>query len=89
MSNYNLTFYNKNFRFVYTPNYEYLLPLISILKNLPICYNSKRFLVGAGMLKYYLGIKNAETVLKSAQNMKTDKSVIKFRKYGKIEIYVK
>ncbi|RKS98245.1 hypothetical protein [Chryseobacterium defluvii] len=73
-----ITWYNKNFRFVYTPKSD-----ISDLTGW------KRFLIGAGAIQNYVGDKNAETVLKSAQNMKTDKKILKFRKCGKIEIYVK
>lgn len=81
----NLTWYNKHFRFVYTPIlYEpkkYYLLMFG--------YNRERFLVGAGQLKNYIGAENAETVLKTAQNLKKDKTTVKFRKCGKIEIYVK
>lgn len=81
-----ITWYNKNFRFVFTPSDE-------IKRQISLKYdvrNLKRFLIGAGQLYKYLGTeKNAETVLKTAEKMKTDKSTVKFRKYGKIEIYVK
>lgn len=81
-----ITWYNSNFRFVFTPKDEikrHINPKYDIR-------NSKRFLIGAGQLSTYLGTeKNAETVLKTAEKMKTDKSTVKFRKYGKIEIYVK
>jgi hypothetical protein len=49
----------------------------------------KTFFVGAGQLYKYITDKNAETVIKATEKMKTDKKTIKFRKYGKIEIYVK
>ena len=81
-----ITWYNNNFRFVFTPSDE-------IKRQINVKYdvkNLKRFLIGAGQLSNYLGTeKNAETVLKTAEKMKTDKSTVKFRKYGKIEIYVK
>ena len=70
------TYLNKHFRFVYSP------------KNVQ---NNKRsrFLIGGGSLGKYIGERNADTVQKSALNSKTDKVTLKFRKYGKIEIYVK
>jgi len=77
------TFYNRNFRFVFEPNY---------LSNetLKLFYNpNKRFLIGAGSLGNYITDKNAETVFKSLENMKSDKKTMKFRKYGKLDIYVK
>lgn len=81
-----ITWFNKNFRFVYTPN---LTTSDMILNSLIWGINYKRFLVGSGSLSYWIGKKNSETVLKTAEKMKTDKSTVKFRKYGKIEIYVK
>ncbi|PZQ98876.1 MAG: hypothetical protein DI539_28965 [Flavobacterium psychrophilum] len=85
MSNYNLTFYNKNFRFVYSPN-SFISFQVDMQYNI---INSDRFLVGAGQLGKYITEKNAQTVLKTAENMKVDKTKIEFGKYGKIEIYVK
>lgn len=77
--------YNKHFRFVFSPNVcepvDFYLMMFG--------YNSKRFLVGAGALKNYIVEKNAVTVLKSIENMQTDKMTVKFRKCGKIEIYNK
>lgn len=70
-----VTFFNKHFRFVFTGKETTLF--------------SRRFLVGAGALQNYVGEKNAETVLKAAINSKKDKTILKFRKCGKIEIYVK
>ncbi len=70
------TYLNKHFRFVYSP------------KNVQ---NNKRnrFLIGGGSIASYIGTINALTVQKSALNSKTDKVTLKFRRYGKIEIYVK
>ncbi|SHK63434.1 hypothetical protein [Epilithonimonas mollis] len=81
----NITWYNKNFRFVFSPN-SFIAFQIDCEFDI---INSDRFLVGARQLYKYITWKNAEIVLKSAENMKTDKTTIKFRKYGKIEIYVK
>lgn len=72
----NTTFLNKNFRFVFTPKMQGI-------------YNSKRFYVGGGSLALYITPSNACIVQKTCLNMKTDKYSLKFRKYGKIEIYVK
>ena len=82
---YNLTYFNKHFRFVYSPN-SFISFQVDMQYNI---INSDRFLVGAGQLHKYITEKNAETVLKTAEKMKTDKTTIKFRKYGIIEIYVK
>jgi len=79
----NITFFNKNFRFVFSPKIEEHLQLFEMQRS------DKRFLIGAGQIKNYITEKNAETVLKEAEKMRTDKKVCKFRKYGKIEIYVK
>lgn len=49
----------------------------------------KRHFVGAGRLSEYIGEKNAETVQKVANSMKTDKHRVKFRKCGQIDIYSK
>ena len=71
-----VTYLNKNFRFVFTPKLN--------------IYNGKtRFLIGAGSLGLYLGDTNANNVEKSALKSKTDKVTLKFRKVGKLEIYVK
>ena len=52
-------------------------------------YNFKRFLISINTLPKYITQKNANKVLLKAQKMKTNKTTIKFRKYGKIEIYLK
>ena len=83
-----ITWFNKNFRFVFTPNFEQINYNYFVDSSYG-CYSSRRFLVGAGSISEYITEKNAETVLKTAEKMKTDKSTVKFRKYGKIEIYVK
>ncbi|MDV3779771.1 hypothetical protein CMU09_15260 [Elizabethkingia anophelis] len=49
----------------------------------------KRHFVGAGRLSEYIGEKNAETVRKCANSMKTDKHRVKFRKCGQVDIYSK
>ena len=72
----NTTYLNKNFRFVFTPKIKGI-------------YKSNRFYIGGGSIAKYVTAPNAETVQKTALNMKTDKVSLKFRKYGKIEIYVK
>jgi|GEM_PF-2658926 len=85
-----ITYFNKNFRFVYSSNIK--IPQMDSVGNIVgfTHLQKVRFLIGAGQLSNYLGTeKNAETVLKTAEKMKTDKTTVKFRKYGKIEIYVK
>jgi len=86
----NITWYNKNFRFVFESKSDQF-PRMDCIGNM-IGFTElpgKRFLIGAGQISKYITEKNAETVLKTAENMKTDKTTIKFRKYGKIEIYTK
>lgn len=74
-----VTYLNKNFRFVFTPkNTDDLFK--------PTNY---RFLIGAGQIQHYIGIANANKAILTALNSKTDKVTLKFRKYGKIDIYVK
>lgn len=52
-------------------------------------YPNPRFLISINRLDYYIGSENANKVLLKAENMKTNKVTLKFRKYGKIEIYLK
>ena len=80
----NTKFLNKNFRFVYTPKTQVQTELFPEDRK-----EKKRFLIGGGTLAKYIGQQNAETVQKCAQNMKTDKHTVKFRKCGKIEIFLK
>lgn len=83
----NLTYFNKNFRFVFQPNIAFKKVGGGIMYEFN--FYPKRFLVGAGQIGKYVTDKNAETVLKTAEKMKVDKTTVKFRKYGKIGIYVK
>ena len=88
----NYTQLNKDFLFVYTPNYEYLDNKIwfkTLSDIFQISYNSKRFLISANSLSFYLGFQNENKVILATEKMKTYKKTIKFRKYGKIEIYLK
>ncbi len=52
-------------------------------------YINKRFLVSVNQLKNYIGVKNANKALLKADNLKTNKCTLKYRLYGKIEIYLK
>lgn len=52
-------------------------------------YKFKRFLISYNRLEYYIGKNNANTARLRRENSKADKTTIKFRKYGKIEIYEK
>lgn len=81
----NKTWYNKNFRFVFTPKIDDHQNFMLF----PFEKKLRRFLIGAGAIHKYIGLKNADTVLKVAENSKKDKITLKFRKCGKIEIYVK
>lgn len=49
----------------------------------------RRFLVSKNTLHKYITENNANKVLKIAENQTLNKSTIKFRKYGKINIYLK
>ena len=81
----NITYLNRNFRFVFEPKQDTGQFSLNLFEK----RSDKRFLLGAGQLSNYITEKNAETVIKATEKMKTDKKTIKFRKYGKIEIYVK
>lgn len=48
----------------------------------------KRFLISINQLEKYIG-KNANKVRISIQNQKLNKHTLKFRKYGKLDIYLK
>lgn len=63
---------------VYTPSHFY-----------SHLYPNKRFLVSFRQLKKYIGVRNSNKAIYRANTQKTNKSTLKFRKYGKIEIYLK
>lgn len=50
---------------------------------------NKRFLVSANRLSNYITDNNANKALQAFKNMQTNKTTLKFRKFGKIEIYLK
>lgn len=81
----NITKLNKDFLFVFTPNPDSGQFALNLFQT----RNDKRFLIGAGKISHYITQKNANKVISATQKMKTDKKTIKFRNYGKIEIYVK
>lgn len=49
----------------------------------------KRFIISVDKLSSYITENNALTALNQFKKCKSDKCTIKFRKYGKIEIYSK
>ena len=49
---------------------------------------NRRFLVSVNQLEKYID-KNANKVRQSIKNQTLNKSILKFTKYGKIEIYLK
>lgn len=97
----NYTQLNKDFLLVYSPKFQHdLFDLIiySLLisdKNKLTPLGKKhlrkleRKLISFAQLSKYITEKNENKVILATQKMKTDKKTIKFRKYGKIEIYVK
>lgn len=88
-----ITYLNTNFRFVFSPKNQILKIFnkngntIGYIESLQ--FYPKRFLIGAGQIGKYITDKNANKVILATEKMKTDKITLKFRKYGKIEIYVK
>ena len=52
-------------------------------------YKFRRFLISYNRLAYYIGENNANVARLRREKSKADKTVVKFRKYGKIEIYEK
>lgn len=52
-------------------------------------YRYKRFLISHRQLSKYIGLNNANKALCQAQIQKVNKTTLKFRKFGKIEIYLK
>ena len=52
-------------------------------------YKYKRFLISYNRLAYYIGENNANVARLRREKSKADKTTVKFRKYGKIEIYEK
>lgn len=71
-----MTSFNREAFIVFTPK-------------LPTSYNNKRFLISANRLSFYITNNNANKVLQAIKNSQTDKTTLKFRKYGKIDIYLK
>lgn len=55
----------------------------------PHFYTNKRFLVSAKRLHFYIGVNNANKCILKNSTQKTDKLTLKFRKFGKIDIYLK
>jgi hypothetical protein len=58
-------------------------------KNIELYNFRKRFLISCNNLSKYIGKNNADTVKIKVSRFKSDKCTLKFRKYGKIEIYYK
>lgn len=52
-------------------------------------FNYKRFFISYNQIEKYIGKKNANKCRNLHEKQKTDKLTIKFRKFGKIEIYMK
>jgi hypothetical protein len=52
-------------------------------------YINKRFLVSINQLKKYIGLNNANKAFLKAESLKENKLTLKYRLYGKIEIYLK
>lgn len=50
---------------------------------------NRRFLVSPNTLPNYITKSNANKVICEAKNLKENKRTLKFRKYGKIDIYLK
>ena len=74
-----VSYLERNYRFVFQP-YK---------KTLMTAERGRRFYVGSGQLEMYIGVKNADTVIRKAEAMKTDKLRLKFRETGIIDIYLK
>lgn len=55
----------------------------------PHFYTYNRFLVSKSRLHFYIGIDNANKCVLRNSIQKTDKLTLKFRKFGKIDIYLK
>jgi hypothetical protein len=67
-------------------NKDYLIVFTPLEKRK---YINKRFLVSINQLKKYIGQNNANKAFVKAENLKTNKLTLKYRTYGKIEIYLK
>ena len=67
---------NRDFRIVFTEKKK-------------IGKKRKRHFVSANTLKIYIGEDNANKLIESMKSISIDKVTVKFRKYGKIEIYCK
>jgi len=52
-------------------------------------WKKRRWLVSANNLQSYIGSHNANTALKTALKMRTDKVRLKYRSFGIVDIYVK
>lgn len=69
-----ISWINKQFRIVYEEN-DYK--------------PRNRHLVGAGRLHIYIGENNANAAFKKANSSKSDRTVVRFRKAGKVIFYSK
>lgn len=72
-----ISFFETNFRFVFQP------------KDKSKFQGKRRFYVGSGQLKEYIGEHNAKTVFQKAEELRDDKKRMKFRETGIVDIYVK
>lgn len=52
-------------------------------------YKFKRFLISYNRLEFYIGENNANVARLKYRKSKADKTVVKFRKCGRIEFYEK
>lgn len=55
----------------------------------PHFYTNNRFLVSSTRLHFYIGLNNANKCLLRNSLQKTNKITLRFRTFGKIDIYLK
>lgn len=67
---------NKEFRIVFQPKD-------------PEKFGKRRFAIGGQSLKKYIGEKNANKAITKAFESKADKVSLRFRKFGRIDFYLK
>lgn len=67
---------NKEFKIVFQPKE-------------PGTHGKRRFAIGAGRLKNYVGEKNANIAILRAFNSLDDRCTVRLRKYGRIDFYRK
>jgi hypothetical protein len=70
-------------------NLNYHFKVVFSPKEPQMYQDRKRFYISINRLSFYVGQNNSLAVITALKVCTTDKSTMRFRKYGKLEIYSK